>query len=711
MNHVRGSNRVVAIALIALCGLPAAIADQAPAQPEIPQPPPLARARELRGHYANAGKTLELDEQSGKLVLFQFDGFHKVELKMIGDRLISDDPLIRGPEITVNGNQITLKNETYTKVTATRPPEIPSRWRGLIGEYGPDNEVLYVLERGEKLCVLIQSRFEYPLIEEGPDHFRFPAYGRFANEPIVFSRDPSGRATNLEFARVKQDRRQIDGETDATFHVKPVRPVADVRAEFQAAKPPVEPGSFRAPDLVELIKQDPTIHLDIRYATANNFLGVPLYTTARAFLQRPAADALLRVQQSLKPHGFQLLVHDAYRPWSVTKLFWEAVPPSGKGFVADPAKGSKHNRGAAVDLTLWSLADGAPARMVGGYDEFSPRSHPYYPGGTSRQRWQRNLLRSAMEAQGFSVNRVEWWHFDYRGWEQYPILDVDFDKAGSARANQSRTSDFPTSHSGQSLLTASLAASVSRANPTISDASATGPSSGSRATRSNSFSPSSSSGKLQRSASSANSFRNPGRLAHFSRPSVSAKLAVRTFAGKYTPRRSSPSASRLGIHALPSSSAARRWSSDHPSSPSSPQCNFDEPSQSPSAPKALSSTPATSSASRSSNVPRTPPTVSETAIAMILVWGETRGFVTRTALPLGRLIGRQREPRSNETAGEPSSQAIVSLANRPGLAVDLARSACARATGRHSKTDANAPLLNQHTEAYPEAAQSPEVVS
>ncbi len=143
-----------------------------------------------------------------------------------------------------------------------------------------------------------------------------------------------------------------------------------------SATPPREQGAFRSSDLVELSKLDPAIHLDIRYATKNDFLGTPVYTQARAFLQRPAAEALVRALHKLQPLGYGLLIHDAYRPWYVTKIFWDATPPEGKIFVADPAQGSRHNRGCAVDLTLYDLKTGQPIEMTGGYDEMSPRSFP-----------------------------------------------------------------------------------------------------------------------------------------------------------------------------------------------------------------------------------------------------------------------------------------------------------------------------------------------
>jgi D-alanyl-D-alanine dipeptidase len=215
--------------------------------------------------------------------------------------------------------------------------------------------------------------------------------------------------------------------------VKPTRSLAEIRSEALAARPPEEKGPFRDSYLVELAKLDPTIHLDIRYATANDFLGRAVYTQARAFLQRPAAEALVRVLRRLQPLGYGLLIHDGYRPWYVTKIFWEATPPEGKIFVADPAQGSRHNRGCAVDLTLYDLRTDEPVEMTGLYDEMSPRSFPDYSGGTSQQRWRRDLLRWAMEAEGFTVFESEWWHFDYKDWREYAIGNVPFEKLDAAK--------------------------------------------------------------------------------------------------------------------------------------------------------------------------------------------------------------------------------------------------------------------------------------
>ena len=195
-----------------------------------------------------------------------------------------------------------------------------------------------------------------------------------------------------------------------------------------AQGPPKEAGPFRESDLVELVKLDPTIKLDIRYATKNNFLGKPVYKQARAFLQRPAAEALVRVNQSLRARGFGLVIHDGYRPWSVTKAFWDATPADKKIFVADPAQGSRHNRGCAVDLSMFDMKTGKEVQMPSEYDEMTERSHINYECATPEAKRLRGILKSAMEAEGFVVYEPEWWHYDYKDWKEYPIGNVAFDK-------------------------------------------------------------------------------------------------------------------------------------------------------------------------------------------------------------------------------------------------------------------------------------------
>lgn len=194
---------------------------------------------------------------------------------------------------------------------------------------------------------------------------------------------------------------------------------------FAQSAPPKEENKREA-DLIELIRLDKSIKLDIKYATADNFVGRAVYPEARAFLQRPAAEAVLRVHKLLKKQGLGIVVYDGYRPWAITKLFWEVVPEDKRIFVADPARGSKHNRGCAIDLGIFDLRTGNAIPMPSAYDEFTERASPDYKGGTDEERSNREMLRRTMEAEDFTVNSSEWWHFDYNAWPEYAIYDVAF---------------------------------------------------------------------------------------------------------------------------------------------------------------------------------------------------------------------------------------------------------------------------------------------
>lgn len=195
-----------------------------------------------------------------------------------------------------------------------------------------------------------------------------------------------------------------------------------------ATKLPIEKGTFKETQLVELIKLDSTIKLDIRYATKNNFVGQPVYKEARAFLQKDAAEALKRVNAKIHILGYGLLVFDGYRPWDVTKLFYDVTSKENKKFVADPKEGSRHNRGCAIDVSLYDLVTKKEIIMPGAYDEMTDRSYFDYNGGTEEQRKTRDLLIAAMQEEGFTVYKYEWWHFDYRDWQQYRITNMPFEE-------------------------------------------------------------------------------------------------------------------------------------------------------------------------------------------------------------------------------------------------------------------------------------------
>ena len=204
--------------------------------------------------------------------------------------------------------------------------------------------------------------------------------------------------------------------------------IAEEKSEFThfldaPTTPPIEKNTNAKVELVDLSTLDKQLKLDIRYATTNNFMGKPLYSIPRALMQKTAAEALLRAHKKLQAAGYGLLIFDAYRPWQVTRDMWDKQPQH-RAYLADPLKGSRHNRGCAIDLTLYDLKTGKEISMPSGYDEFSERAHPNYSGGSKEAREARELLRTAMELEGFKVYENEWWHFDFDGWENYPILNV-----------------------------------------------------------------------------------------------------------------------------------------------------------------------------------------------------------------------------------------------------------------------------------------------
>jgi zinc D-Ala-D-Ala dipeptidase len=175
--------------------------------------------------------------------------------------------------------------------------------------------------------------------------------------------------------------------------------------------------------LVDIQSVDPGIRLDIRYATENNFTHQKVYDEAACFLRAEAAQNLSKVQEDLEKQGLGLKVFDCYRPLSVQRKFWALVPD--ERYVANPGKGSRHNRGAAVDLTL-VREDGTELPMPTAYDDFTERAHRDYIKLPQEAIKDRELLEWIMARHGFVPLPTEWWHFDFAGWEKYPVLDVPF---------------------------------------------------------------------------------------------------------------------------------------------------------------------------------------------------------------------------------------------------------------------------------------------
>ena len=391
----------------------------------------LERARELVGNYVREGsrEVAQITTLNEDITMQHGSFRYGLRASAEDGSTVTDDAFGFGTKVTpLEAGKIRIGNATYQRMEETPPEDIPQRWKGLIGEYGWDHNTLYILEDHGQLYALIEWFYYYPIKEVSENVFEFPDYGLYHGEGLKFARDATGVATEVIAAEVRFIRREVGTEEGETFKITPLAPIDSLREAAIAASPPVQLGNFRDSELVELVTLDSTINLDIRYATTNNFTGSVFYQQPRAFMQHPAAEALVRVHRKLKERGLGLLVHDAYRPWHVTKMFWDATPESMRNFVANPANGSRHNRGCAVDLTLYDVVSGEPIQMVSGYDEFSNRSFPNYPGGTSRQRWYRQMLRQSMEAEGFSVYEFEWWHFDFKDWRQYRIGNVTFEQ-------------------------------------------------------------------------------------------------------------------------------------------------------------------------------------------------------------------------------------------------------------------------------------------
>ena len=310
--------------------------------------------------------------------------------------------------------------------TPQAPLDAPPELKRLVGEYGAPDSLLTIYESDGQLFADGNGLTRVALRRLSPIEYE-AGKGLHRSVHLKFDADGLREIVDVDVGDKRLPRLDIGRDTVEHFRSSVRADAGALRAKALAATPPVEPAPKRATDLVDLASLGSSIRFDIRYATSNNFMGFPLYETPAAFLQRPAAQALRRAAQSLAPRGYGLLVHDAYRPWFVTKMFWDATPAAAHIFVADPAEGSRHNRGCAVDLTLYELASGKPVEMTGSYDEMSPRSFAEFPGGTSRQRFLRDLLRTAMEAQGFAVYAEEWWHFDYQDWHDYAIGNVTFE--------------------------------------------------------------------------------------------------------------------------------------------------------------------------------------------------------------------------------------------------------------------------------------------
>ena len=218
--------------------------------------------------------------------------------------------------------------------------------------------------------------------------------------------------------------------SDDTFYIIPIKEISELREISKNSNPPILDSLDSHKKLVDLKKLDDEFQLDIRYASTNNFMRSKFYKNERAFFNMSAAERLIEAKNDLKELGYGIIIYDAYRPWFVTKMFWEGTPENLKHFVANPENGSSHNKGCAIDIGLYDIETGESIVMISGYDEFTERAYPNYMGGSKKQRDIRDMLIKVMERNDFTVYEYEWWHFNYNGCDS-GIMNYSFEELDS----------------------------------------------------------------------------------------------------------------------------------------------------------------------------------------------------------------------------------------------------------------------------------------
>ena len=305
----------------------------------------------------------------------------------------------------------------------------------LLGLYTGNGEQLLVREQNGTLSILyrylpadkdFQKSNVFPLVKEHYDAYQIFEAGALTNAEgtVNFERDKAGHGISCNVGGNRYTRSFFGPEKGDYFKVKPTKTWEELHKVAEAAVMPAQTAP-KAAELVNLAAM-PGLKFDLRYATGNNCFSAPLYIAPAAYLDKNAAEALGRVQHKLADYGYGLLVWDAYRPWKVSKLAYEALPENYKTLLPAPEKGFSHNTGNAVDVSLYDLKTGEPVQMISDFDEPSPRQYSSFAGGTTLERWERDLLQQVMTTEGFTTIETEWWHFDYDSKNNYQMLDIPF---------------------------------------------------------------------------------------------------------------------------------------------------------------------------------------------------------------------------------------------------------------------------------------------
>lgn len=300
---------------------------------------------------------------------------------------------------------------------------VPKDVKYLLGMYYGNGSVFLVRENKDRLEVVYRSSEEdkdfseaniFPLKKMHFDSYTITEEGPLlgAEASVKFERDNEGNGILVKIGGKRFSRDFFPGQGGKALRIEENASYESLKTAAASAGMPPALQKGEALPLVNLQQTVPATRLDLRYATANNIFGKPLYDDGtRAYIASPAGEALKKVAAELAVHGYGLVIWEAYRPWSISKLASDLLPAKQKGMLPLPDKGEDRNTGLAVDVSLYTLADGLPVDMISDFDEVSVRQMPEYPGGTQIQREQRDLLAAVMKKAGFIQGKEEWWHF------------------------------------------------------------------------------------------------------------------------------------------------------------------------------------------------------------------------------------------------------------------------------------------------------------
>lgn len=318
---------------------------------------------------------------------------------------------------------------------AFEPKDCPKDLKYILGMYYGNGELFLLRENkgnvelvyrfGQKDYTFAGSNV-YPLYKEHFDSYTINESGplNHLDAAVRIERSREGYGVSCTVGGNRYSRRFFAGENGRPFRFNVTGNWQELKTAADAAVMPAQLGAGKQAQLVDLQQAVPGIKLDLRYAAADNCFGQPLTDDKHAFLDIEAAAALNAVQLRLAPYGYGLLVWEAYRPWSVSKLAYDALPLENKNMLPAPEVGFSHNTGRSVDVSLYHLVTGEPVDMISDFDEPSVRQYASFAGGTELQRYQRDLLRTNMQMAGFNASDVEWWHFDYGDINSFAHLNV-----------------------------------------------------------------------------------------------------------------------------------------------------------------------------------------------------------------------------------------------------------------------------------------------